>query len=345
MPTVARSWLLVTWLVLLLGASATAKERGFKLRGQIFPPMRTFVFLTSHDGSFADRAMSNYKGRFKFKKLKPGTYSITLFHPYWGETRRTIEITGSFADEEGRIGVSVPFPRSEEGRKRMLRRRTLVSAKQLSISSKAWSELRKARRRLSKNNTDAAVAHLEKAVEISPQFVTAWNFLGKIAYRERQLEKAEGYFRRALGEDPEAYAPTVNLGGTLLALGRYSEALPYNTAAVEMRRDDALANAQVGVNYFFRRKYEEAEQYLLRAKRLDPSHFTNPQLVLAQAYEIQGRSEEAIGELREFLARHPDSALRGKVRSAIEELESGSSPNQRVSRRTGTGAAAESLVP
>ncbi len=344
MPTVVRSWLLVTWLALSLGISGVAKEHGFKLRGQIFPPMRTFVFLTSHDGLFADRALSNYKGRFKFKKLKPGTYSVTLFHPYWGETHRTIEVTGSFADEDGRIDVTVPFPRSEQGRERMLRMRTLVSAKQLSISSKAWSELRKARRQLSKNNSDAAVAHLEKAVEISPQFAVAWNFLGKIAYREQRLENAEEYFRKALGEAPEAYAPTVNLGGTLLALGRYSDALPYNTAAAEMRPDDALANAQVGVNYFFHRKYEEAEPYLLRAKRLDPSHFTNPQLVLAQTYEIQGRSEEAIAELREFLARHPDSALTGKIRSAIEELESGSR-NQRVSRRTATGAAAESLVP
>ncbi len=344
MPTVARSWLQVTLLALSLGISGVAKEGAFKLRGQIFPPMRTFVFLTSHDGLFADRALSNYKGRFKFRKLKPGTYSVTLFHPYWGETRRTIEVTGSFADEQGRIDVTVPFPRSEQGRERMLRMRTLVSAKQLSISSKAWIELRKARRQLSKNNTDAAIAHLEKAVEISPQFVVAWNFLGKIAYREQRLEKAEEYFRKAVGEDPGAYAPTVNLGGTLLALGRYSEALPYNTAAAEMRPDDALANAQVGVNYFFHRKYEEAEPYLLKAKRLDPSHFTNPQLVLAQTYEIQGRSEEAIAELREFLARHPDSALRGKIRSAIEELESGAR-NQRVSRRTATGAAAETLVP
>ena len=344
MPTVARSWLQVTLLALLLGTSGIAKERGFKLRGQIFPPMRTFVFLTSHDGLFADRALSNYKGRFKFKKLKPGTYSVTLFHPYWGETRRTIEVTGSFADEEGRIDVTVPFPRSEQGRERMLRMRTLVSAKQLSISSKAWIELRKARRQLSKNNTDAAIAHLEKAVEISPQFVAAWNLLGKIAYREQRLEKTAEYFRKALGEAPEAYAPTVNLGGTLLALGRYGEALPYNTAAAEMRPDDALANAQVGVNYFFHRKYEEAEPYLLKAKRLDPSHFTNPQLVLAQTYEIQGRSKEAIAELREFLARHPDSALTGKIRSAIEELESGAR-NQRVSRRSATGAAAESLVP
>ena len=336
MPTVARLWLQASWLILLLGAAASAKEGAFKLRGQILPPLRTLVFLTSHDGSFADRAISNYKGRFKFKKLKPGTYAITLFHPYWGETRRTIEVTGSFADEQGRIDVSVPFRRSEQGRKRMLRRRTLVSAKQLSISSKAWRELRKARRKLSKDDAEAAAAHLEKAVEISPQFMIAWNFLGTIAYREGQLGKAEEYFRKALGEGPEAYAPTVNLGGALLALGRYSEALPYNRTAAEMRPDDALANAQVGVNYFFLRKYQEAERPLLKAKSLDPSHFTNPQLVLAQAYEIQGRSEEAIAELREFLARHPDSAITGKVRLAIEELESGSR-NQRVSRRTATG--------
>ena len=337
MPTVARLWLQASWLVLLLGAAASAKEGAFKLRGQILPPLRTFVFLTSHEVSFADRAISNHKGRFRFKKLTPGTYTVTVFHPYWGETRRTIEVTGSFADEQGRIDVFVPFRRSEEGRKRMLLRRTLVSAKQLSVSPKAWAQFRKARRKLSKDDAEAAAAHLEKAVEISPQFMIAWNFLGTIAYREGQLGKAEEHFRKALGEGPEAYAPTVNLGGALLALGRYSEALPYNRTAAEMRPDDALANAQVGVNYFFRRKYEEAEQYLLRAKSLDPSHFANPQLVLAQVYEIQGRSEEAIAELREFLARHPDSASGGKIRSAIEELENGSQ-RQRVTRRTATGA-------
>ena len=337
MPTVARLWLQASWLVLLLGAAASAKEGAFKLRGQIIPPLRTFVFLTSHEVSFADRVISNHKGRFRFKKLAPGTYTVTLFHPYWGETRRTIEVTGSFADEQGRIDVSVPFRRSEEGRKRMLLRRTLVSAKQLSVSPKAWAQFRKARRKLSKDDVEAAAAHLEKAVEISPQFMIAWNFLGTIAYREGQLGKAEEHFRKALGEGPEAYAPTVNLGGALLALGRYSEALPYNRTAAEMRPDDALANAQVGVNYFFRRKYEEAEQYLLRAKSLDPSHFANPQLVLARVYEIQGRSEEAITELREFLARHPDSASGGKIRSAIEELENGSQ-RQRVTRRTATGA-------
>ncbi len=335
MPTVARLWLQATWLALLLGASATAKEGTFKLRGQIRPPLRTFVFLTSHDVSFADRAISSRKGRFRFKKLKPGTYTITLFHPYWGETRRTIEITGSFADEEGRIDVSVPFRLSERGRKRMLLRRTLVSAKQLSVSSRAWLELRKARRRLSKDDAAAAIAHLEKAVEISPQFMIAWNFLGKIAYRERQFGKAEEYFRKALGEDPEAYAPTVNLGATLLALGRYDEALPYNRAAAQMRPDNALVNSQAGVNYFFLRNYQEAEQRLLKVKHLDPSHFTNPQLVLAQVYQIQGRFEEAIVELREFLARHPDSASTGRIRLAIEELENGSR-NRRPIPRTAT---------
>ena len=110
MPKVARSWPIVMLAVLmLLDVSAKAKQRGFKVRGEIMPRMRMFVFLNAHDGTFADRTISSWKGRFKFKGLKSGSYTVTLLHPYWGETRRTIEITSSFADEEGRVDIRVPF--------------------------------------------------------------------------------------------------------------------------------------------------------------------------------------------------------------------------------------------
>jgi len=38
------------------------------------------------------------------------------------------------------------------------------------------------------------------------------------------------------------------------------------------RPDDALANAQLGMTYFKLDQFDQAEQYLLSAKRLDPAH-------------------------------------------------------------------------
>ena len=55
----------------------------------------------------------------------------------------------------------------------------------------------------------------------------------------------------------------------------------------ERRPMDALANVQLGVNYVNLRKPDLAVKYLKEAKRLDPGHFSTPQLAL---YEIYLRS-------------------------------------------------------
>src|SRR6185369_16212239 len=96
----------------------------------------------------------------------------------------------------------------------------------------ARREYAEAQKRLSRPDAPAAVAHLQRAVEIAPQFAAAWNQLGVIAYQSRQYPQAEEHFRRGLAADPQAYEPLVNLGGVLLNLGRVDEALEYNRYAV-----------------------------------------------------------------------------------------------------------------
>ena len=46
------------------------------------------------------------------------------------------------------------------------------------------------------------------------------------------------------------YTSNPNLGGALLNLDRQTEALEYNRYAVKSRPNDALANSQLGINYF-----------------------------------------------------------------------------------------------
>jgi tetratricopeptide (TPR) repeat protein len=81
---------------------------------------------------------------------------------------------------------------------------------------------------------------------------------------------------RGLGADPEAYAPLVNLGGVLINLAKWDEALTFYRRAVLKNPSDALADSQLGMAYFYSGQLDAAEKHLTEAKRIDPAHFSHP---------------------------------------------------------------------
>ena len=118
-----------------------------------------------------------------------------------------------------------------------------------------------------------AVAHFERAVELAPQFSEAWNHLGTIAYQSRDYPRAESCFRKALDADPEAFQPLVNLGGVSINLGKFEEALQYNLYAALTRPNDALANSQLGMSYFYLGKLDLAAEVSYRRQPHRPRAF------------------------------------------------------------------------
>ena len=85
---------------------------------------------------------------------------------------------------------------------------------------------------LRENNTAEAIKHLQHAVQIDPALAEAHEMLGAAYFLERDLERAERALRRSIDLYPDAAhtAPVraraqFNLGQTLLASGRRSEAL------------------------------------------------------------------------------------------------------------------------
>ncbi len=202
----------------------------------------------------------------------------------------------------------------------------LVSAAELAIPDSALAEYNKAQDALSRRDVDEAVAHLKKAVAIAPQYAAALNSLGTIAYQTRQFKEAEAYFRDSLKQDPGAYSALVNLGGALAAQGKIQESLTVNLEAVRIRPDDALAQSQLGSSYYFLGRLDEAEDHFRRAKALDPSHFSLPQMYLADIYIRRNRVSDAIAEIQEFLRLHPDSEFAPRMRKALDELRARHSP-------------------
>ncbi len=295
----------------------------YELRGRVLQPegkpfRDTFPAVSLHGSTtpFAAETLADPSGKFKFKDLRPGMYTLIITVAQVGQLQRTIEIGPTFVDAKKKtVELTVRFDSktTEDSH--------TISARQLSVPEGARRQYEKAQDRLRRRDVPGAVECLKKAVALAPQFSAAWNHLGTIAYQSKEYKQAEEYFREALKQDPDSFAPLVNLGGALLSEGKVKQSLDFNLRAVNTRPDDALAQSQLGQSYFLLGQLDDAEQHLKRSKQLDPAHFSFPQLVLAEIYERRNDYAALKAELEEFLRYHPDSALAPAVKESLKRVE------------------------
>ena len=303
---------------LLLACAAGSAQQTYRLEGAILPEAQASVTLFGSTHPFTTSTLTDTGGHFTIKKLEPGTYTLSVFVPGSGESRQTIEVGMGTADKRGRVRVTLHLSDADFSRD-SLRRRHSVSARQLAIPESAEHEYDAAQKDLEKRDTSAAIRHLERAVQIAPTFATAWNNLGTISYQTRNFARAEECFRKALRQDPTMYEPLVNLGGVLINLHKLDEALDLNVHAVLVRPNDALANSQLGMTYFAVGNFDASAKYLERARKIDPAHFSHPQLYLAEIHLRQGKTSAAADDLEDFLAQHPDYPEAARMRQKIAE--------------------------
>lgn len=307
-----------------LGAalSTAADPNLLEVRGHIVDDARRprpfSVTLFSVETSYSISTLTDPGGEFRFHKLRPGNYTLSILRRGLGEIHRTIVVTASLADKKGVVRVSLPFSPAEAASSGTS---TLVSRSQLAIPGKARDKYQDAARRLAKHDSAGATRSLQEAVRIAPKYSAAWNALGVIAYQQAQYEEAEQNFRKAVEAEPGAFDPEVNLGGVLLNLNRPKEALPYNQKAAQARPKDALPNAQLGMNYFALGRANDAEEYLKMAANIDPAHFSQPQWFLAAIYASRGNRDAAMEELRDLIQHHPDGRIGERARRALARLE------------------------
>ena len=296
-----------------------AGDRQLELKGSVEEvKLPVHIQLYGAESPFNASTTSNSHGQFRFRGLEPGTYIVSAFVRRRGEVSRTVVVTPSLADAKGIVRVSIPLPPPVSSVERA-RRRSMVSVSQLSIPDAARQKFFDAQKDLSRRDVERATARLKEAVQLAPKYAQAWNSLGVIAYQRKDFEQAEQYFRKGLEADPANWTPAVNLGGALLNLNRPKEALEYNRLAVKNRPNDALANSQLGITYYQLGQMDKAEEYLAAAERLDPSHFSHPQLMLAQIYARRGDRPSTLRELNDFIARFPDSPTSVELRKKLQD--------------------------
>lgn len=175
--------------------------------------------VDSNGGQLIDRAMVHPSGAFELHNVPNRTCEF-----------RVITDTGELLRKDFLVPtqVGVGFTIDLAGLMRRKERPVsgLVSARRLAhkIPKAAMKEFRKAENATANRKDDEAIQHLEKAVELDPEFMEALNNLGTKYIRMGRPAEAAELFQRATALDPSLPQLHVNLAVALLHLRRPAEA-------------------------------------------------------------------------------------------------------------------------
>jgi Ca-activated chloride channel homolog len=196
----------------------------------------------------------------------------------------------------------------------------MVSALDLQAPNKAVVEYNRGTSLMRAQNSGEAIKHLQKAIQVYPNFVSAHIALGLAFVEQEEAADARSEFETAAKLDEKFPASFLNLG--LLALSRndFATAQPELQKAAALRPTDArilssLVYAQNGA-----REYQQALQTARQVHALDHKRMANVHYVAASAamslhdYDAMGR------ELTLFVSEDPTNALAPSARNNLAAL-------------------------
>jgi len=150
----------------------------------------------------------------------------------------------------------------------------------LKVPDDALEQVAEGNRRLRLNDVDGAIAAYSGAIDRAPRYATAYVRRAGAYALQGSSERDQSYVFSI--SDPEARARSIADLDRAFGLGA---------------DDDLLAMVTHGANYFFARRYDDAETLTRRATGRNP-RLTVAQLNLGLALAAQGKAEEAATRFR-----------------------------------------------
>jgi tetratricopeptide (TPR) repeat protein len=168
-----------------------------------------------------------------------------------------------------------------------------------------------------------AEKHLNKAVEIYPQFAAAWTLLGDMHRERNDFEGARSEYLRAIAADPQFVNPSYGLAVIAMQEKKWDEAIRLTDQVIKMN------SAAFPLAYFFnaaanynQQKYDAAEVSAKKFKALDTQH-GHPDVCLLLSY-VYSRKQDYAGaahEIRDFLAAAPNAPDAEALKNDAKRLE------------------------
>ena len=149
----------------------------------------------------------------------------------------------------------------------------------------------------------AAVAHLQKALELSPTFMKAYDNLGLAYEGLGQYDEAIRVYQKAVDMNHSVAAPSpwlpLNLGTLLVKLEKLDEAKPYLEESLKYDPRFPKAHYQMGLLLEKQKNDDAALHELEDAAHSDPA-YAEPHYLMGRIYTRRGEKSKADAEWQTF---------------------------------------------
>jgi VWFA-related protein len=196
----------------------------------------------------------------------------------------------------------------------------LVSAFDLQAPNKAVDEFNRATTLMKAQHSKEAIAHLQKAIHVYPNFVSAHIGLGLAYLDEEDPALAKSEFETAAQLDQKFPGSFLNLGLVALTMNDFATAQPELERAASLRPNDprilsTLAYAENGTH-----QYHQTLETAQRVHALEHKGMANVHYVAASAAMSLNDFEAMERELGFFLTEDPTNAFAPVARQNLAAL-------------------------
>jgi tetratricopeptide (TPR) repeat protein len=316
--------LLLLWVETAVYARALP---GVTVSGRVFlpdnqPAVEVTVNITGQNG-FNASAKTDARGGYRFEGIPPTLYNLSVVPPdntRWYADRVSVDTTRDgplfTADIFLRSPVEAPPARSSSS--------PVISAREAAqhIPSDARKAYGKAQRYREQRKLDAALAELDKAISVYPDYFQALAERGIVQINAGHLDEALRDFNKALEIVPE-YEPALSGAGyCLLTMGEYRQSIAFLEKAVRLGPIQAKNLLFLGIANLAVKQWEKAQEALERALKVDPAGSVLAHMYLADALAGQHLYRRAADEVHIYLEKNPAAPNADRLRQREEYLRS-----------------------
>ena len=261
-------------------------------------------------GRPVDKVAVRPDGSFEFRGIPEGNYEVRITTMYGELVRREFVHIG---EHTGMLMLKLHGMKQQQPVSGTVSMRELLNP----VPTKAKKELLRADAAYGKGNVEESIRHLQKAIEIHPNYLEAHNNLGVRYMRRSDFRRAADEFRRATEIDPASALSQANLALALATLRQYAEAEQAARRALAADQSFMPASYALGLSLAGQNNCTlEGVESMIKAS----GKYPKARLGAAQLLACRGDNKEAASQLRTYLAL-PEAERRPEIEKWLTDLE------------------------
>ncbi|MGD9564132.1 MAG: carboxypeptidase regulatory-like domain-containing protein [Pyrinomonadaceae bacterium] len=284
------------------------------------PVYNAWVELYNDVGQMVDRQRSTTQGKFRFKGMGPGRYTVHI-KPFGSNLREQVEEIEINNQTTGSDYVMLSV---------RLRADKRYNSNEISIVGTVYAQEvpANAKRLYSdgigslESDQKGAQAKLEEAIAIFPTYFDALAALGKSYVLTGEFEKGYPFLLRAIDVNQRCADCFYSMALAFYKLDQIPAGVKAIDAAAALSPQVAVVRLLQGMIYRMNNELPKAEKALLTAKSLSAE--PNPEIhwQLSLVYNRMKRNEDAAKELEAYLNADPDLSRpeKQKIKDLIGKL-------------------------